>query len=335
MNFPKLFAVLIYTLIATLFVPAQQTPRHPGIALYDQGKYSEAISSLERAVKQPEFKADASLWNYLGLSQIEAGTTKSAVKSLAKAVSLSSGNLAYRVNLAYAYLRNRQVNRAQAETEAVIKVDPNFVAAHFIHGTANMWERKFDLAIKDADAVIAIDKTYADAYILKASSKLAQLGSKQTDDDADVDLNTVALSEAVDVLRTGAAAVQKPSDKAKIDSELESMQAFYNYFDKQGRAAAGPPTAPGPNDVPLKIISKPRASYTDSARQNGVQGNIRIAVLFGASGRIEYILLIKGLGYGLDQNAIGAAKRIKFEPAKKDGKPVSVVKQIMYGFTIY
>lgn len=42
-----------------------------------------------------------------------------------------------------------------------------------------------------------------------------------------------------------------------------------------------------------------------------------------------------GLGYGLDELAFKAARRIVFQPKMKDGKPVSTVVTLEYGFSIY
>ncbi len=47
------------------------------------------------------------------------------------------------------------------------------------------------------------------------------------------------------------------------------------------------------------------------------------------------IIPVKGLGYGLDEQAINAARKITFEPPTHDGKPVSVVKKVAFTFTIY
>ena len=54
-----------------------------------------------------------------------------------------------------------------------------------------------------------------------------------------------------------------------------------------------------------------------------------------ASGKVTHLIVIKPLGYGLDEEAVKAAKAIRFEPFMRDGKPVSVVKRIEYSFTIY
>jgi TonB family protein len=86
---------------------------------------------------------------------------------------------------------------------------------------------------------------------------------------------------------------------------------------------------------PLQIISKPRANYTDAARQNQVQGTVALRVVFTASGQIGSVSPVKSLSDGLTEQAIAAAKEIKFEPAKKNGVPQTVTKQVQYSFTIY
>ncbi len=85
----------------------------------------------------------------------------------------------------------------------------------------------------------------------------------------------------------------------------------------------------------LKIISKPRANYTDAARQNQTQGTIKLAVEFGADGTIKTVVAFQTLPDGLTQNCLESAKKIKFDPATKDGKPYSTIGIISYSFTIY
>jgi len=87
--------------------------------------------------------------------------------------------------------------------------------------------------------------------------------------------------------------------------------------------------------IGVTIISKPRANYTDAARQNQVQGKVVLRVTFSANGSIGQISVISGLGNGLTEQAIAAARSIRFEPAKKAGVPVSVTKPVEYSFTIY
>ena len=85
----------------------------------------------------------------------------------------------------------------------------------------------------------------------------------------------------------------------------------------------------------VKILSKPRANYTDAARTNAVQGKVVLRVTFSANGTIGAISVINGLPDGLTETAKEAAKGIKFKPAKRGGVPYSVTKPVEYTFTIY
>jgi len=44
-------------------------------------------------------------------------------------------------------------------------------------------------------------------------------------------------------------------------------------------------------------------------------------VMFGASGDVRVLRVLRGLGHGLDEAAETAGQKIRFEPAKRDGRP--------------
>ena len=76
---------------------------------------------------------------------------------------------------------------------------------------------------------------------------------------------------------------------------------------------------------PPKILAKPRPLYTEAARASGVEGEAVLEVLLAGSGEVRVLRVIEGLGYGLDENAAEAARRVRFEPALRDGLPVDAV----------
>jgi TonB family protein len=85
----------------------------------------------------------------------------------------------------------------------------------------------------------------------------------------------------------------------------------------------------------LKILAKPRASYTDEARAQNVQGTVRLKVTLLASGGIGGITPLTRLPYGLTEQAIAAARQIRFDPKKVNGQPQSVSMTFEYNFSIY
>lgn len=86
---------------------------------------------------------------------------------------------------------------------------------------------------------------------------------------------------------------------------------------------------------PLKILSKPRVSYTEIARQHLITGKIRLRVTFLANGQIGDVTPLSRLPFGLTRNAVEVARQIRFEAAVKDGQPYAVTKVVEYGFNIY
>ncbi|HSK70127.1 MAG TPA: energy transducer TonB [Pyrinomonadaceae bacterium] len=96
-----------------------------------------------------------------------------------------------------------------------------------------------------------------------------------------------------------------------------------------------PPPRPVGESKPLAITFKPKPRYTDEARQNNVTGTVRLRIQFLASGQIGSVSPVSGLGYGLTEQAIAAAKQMRFEPQMKDGQRVTVVKTVDFGFSIY
>lgn len=102
-----------------------------------------------------------------------------------------------------------------------------------------------------------------------------------------------------------------------------------------GSETSKPVVANSDKAVSLRILSKPRPAYTDVAKKNGVEGVVRLRVTFLASGEIGAVTPVSGLPDGLTEQAIAAARNLKFEPATKSGIPLSSVKTVEYSFSLY
>lgn len=84
-----------------------------------------------------------------------------------------------------------------------------------------------------------------------------------------------------------------------------------------------------------RILSKPEPPYTEEARKNQVTGTVVLRVVFGSNGQVSNIRAVSTLPNGLTEKAIAAAHSIRFIPAIKDGRNVSMYAQLEYTFTIY
>jgi TonB family protein len=86
--------------------------------------------------------------------------------------------------------------------------------------------------------------------------------------------------------------------------------------------AAAPKPAEPVNEKPVEILAKPRPDYTDEARKMRIEGEVLLRVLFAASGSARVLEVTRGLGYGLNENAVRAAEQIRFKPAQRAGQSV-------------
>ena len=84
-----------------------------------------------------------------------------------------------------------------------------------------------------------------------------------------------------------------------------------------------------------RVLSKPEPTYTESARKFGITGTIILRCVFSHDGQIRDIQISRRLPHGLTEAALRAARAIKFTPAQKNGKPVSMYMQLEYNFNLY
>lgn len=73
---------------------------------------------------------------------------------------------------------------------------------------------------------------------------------------------------------------------------------------------------------PVVILEKPNPVYSEEARRLGLEGEVLIQVVFPASGAVRIVRVTKGLGHGLDEAAVRAARQIRFKPALQQGRAV-------------
>jgi TonB family protein len=84
-----------------------------------------------------------------------------------------------------------------------------------------------------------------------------------------------------------------------------------------------------------RLLSKPEPTYTETARRNQISGTVILRAVLSANGQVTNIRAVSGLPDGLTERAIEAAKQVKFVPAMKDGRPVSMWMELQYNFNLY
>ena len=103
-----------------------------------------------------------------------------------------------------------------------------------------------------------------------------------------------------------------------------------------GGGTGGGPYRPG-NGVSLpRVLHEERPQYTSDAMRAKVQGTVLLECVVRPDGSVGDVQLIRSLDptFGLDQQAIAAAKKWRFVPGTRLGEPVPVLVTIELTFTL-
>lgn len=320
-----------------------------GKQLYEQGDTKGAIAQL-RAVAEKR-KNDADAWYYLGFALNRAGRAKEGRKAFEKAVKLRPDASAY-VGLAYSLLLLNKMRDAEREARRALSLDPQFGAARYVVGVVRFREEKFTEAALEAEEALRLNPSFAAAAYLNGDALLSiyvdeserqshmhplavDLGEterKSILEKREMALEPIKarLTRAAELLETFVKSQPNDPAAAQWHEQVETLRVY-------GHAGSMIPGVFRQSEVTERatIISKPEPGYTDAARNHNVTGVVRLRVVLAADGRVKNALVIKRLPDGLTENAIAAARRIKFKPATVNGVPVSLYVTLEYNFNIY
>ncbi|MGB6943640.1 MAG: TonB family protein [Bryobacteraceae bacterium] len=85
---------------------------------------------------------------------------------------------------------------------------------------------------------------------------------------------------------------------------------------------------------PPSLASKVEPEYSGEARNARVEGAVILRLVVASDGKPKEVTVVRGLGMGLDENAINAVSNWRFHPGTKDGTPVNVRIQIEVNFRL-
>jgi TonB family protein len=91
---------------------------------------------------------------------------------------------------------------------------------------------------------------------------------------------------------------------------------------------------PGGGVTAPTVLYKKEPEYSDEARKAKLQGTVVLYIVVTPDGKASNIKVQKSVGLGLDEKAVEAVSLWKFNPGKKDGKPVAVEAYIEVNFRL-
>jgi len=80
------------------------------------------------------------------------------------------------------------------------------------------------------------------------------------------------------------------------------------------------------------LLEAATPGYTEEAKKKKIEGEVIVIVVVNENGDVTQPKIKTGLGYGLDESAIEAAKVFKYKPGTKDDVPVQVRLELSFNF---
>lgn len=211
--------------------------------------------------------------------------------------------------LAIASRQQGQLNDAMKYATQALDHKTDYADAHYILGLLQYQKKNFIASQTEASTAIAEGLSFPNVYVLLAQANLA---TNKTKEAVDAFQNALRLSST------------DPDEAARIKHQIEALNGWIG-----SQAIRKDPSYTKP-----KLLNAPQPTYTDEARNAGIQGTVRLAVLVNEGGKVTSTLVFFGIGFGLDQEAIRAAQRLRFEPAMKDGKAVPFWQMVEVEFNL-
>ncbi len=83
-----------------------------------------------------------------------------------------------------------------------------------------------------------------------------------------------------------------------------------------------------------KLVHKVEPEYTPEARAAECEGTVLLVAVVGTDGKVHDAKVARSVDEGLDQKAIEALQQWRFEPGRKNGRPVDVKARIEIKFRL-
>jgi TonB family protein len=97
---------------------------------------------------------------------------------------------------------------------------------------------------------------------------------------------------------------------------------------------------PGLNKVggavtPPRVLHQPEPEFDDEARGSRLSGRVLVYLQIDATGTPTHVRILRPVGLGLDERAVAAVQQYSFNPAMRNGTPVTVEMNVEVNFQIY
>ncbi|HTF36678.1 MAG TPA: TonB family protein [Blastocatellia bacterium] len=236
-------------------------------------------------------------------------------------------------------IKNDEWGRAQSEIRQALALKPDSAEANLIAAQVYYHEEARSMAIDSLTKAIESQPIFPEAHFLlaqclKESKKLEKareevnIALSQSTPLfsayrllAEIDIAKGDFEGAITSLETALrfSPATDGEDAARLREQIEQSREFAENLKRFAVLEAGQ-KAPDVIRPVLLNLAQPR--YTEEARALKIQGTVSMGVLVTENGDVDSVLIFRGLGHGLDEQAADVARKLKFAPATRSGKPI-------------
>jgi TonB family protein len=246
-------------------------------------------------------------------------------------------------------IENDEWGRAHSGVKHALALEPNSSETLFVAAQVYLHEGARSMAIESLTKAIEAQPVYPPAHFLLARCLLDAGKTANAREEVNIAIGQGALlfpayrllgeidiaegkyEAAIAAFETAIRYVQITNEKeaAKLQHELEDLRKLIENLKRFGPFEVEQKSPDVTRAVP---INSPQPRYTEEARQLKLEGAVSLVVMVTEKGDVDSVVLIRGLGNVLDQQAIEATRELKFSPAQKNGNPIPFWTKVMVEF---
>jgi TonB family protein len=284
-----------------------------------------------------------------GRAKFGQGDQAGAIDDFTQTIGLNPGHVGAYTDRCQAHRANGAFDDAVADCTQAIKLNPKYAHAFLERGRARLQKGDLDAAAQDLSEAINLNPEHAPASYERCNVEVRQGALDRAISDCN---EAIALDSSLAVAYFArAVALAKRGDTTEanrdyvraheLDPKLEIPRTFVAGTGSAvgsatpGSVANGVYRAGGGVTLP-KLTREVKPQYTADALGAKIQGTVLVECVVRPDGSVGDIQIVRSLDpvYGLDSEAVKAAKQWMFEPGTKDGKPVPVLITIELAFRI-
>ncbi|HWI41005.1 MAG TPA: XrtA/PEP-CTERM system TPR-repeat protein PrsT, partial [Verrucomicrobiae bacterium] len=170
----------VIALLQQKFPKRPETMKLKGLDHYGRGKFAEAVTELQSAVKvQPTVDS----FYYLGLSLYGKGELETAMSHFRRIVDVDPDFRQARLLIAMTLIRQKRLDDAMSELRKILEKNPRDAGAHNLLGTVFMEKRMFDEGMRELNVAAELDPTLVEAHLKKGMYRV--VSGRPTEAEAD------------------------------------------------------------------------------------------------------------------------------------------------------